>query len=314
MSYRITKPSRFSALLRTEHGFTAAEKTLALVVALGLILGMTKIILGGASQGALTAKATLEGQSVNAPASDPSGTPPTVAVAEQTGTGGSSQSVDGNHASSNGGGGFWSSLAHGVLGIASLVPGLNIPASLIDAGLYTVEGDYLNAGISMVGVIPIAGQGVKAVKMGKMVIKTVDGANDIRKGVKGVWATIDVTKAEIKIAQKTSRASKKPIWTSTKKPTPKTPVENAFSHWKKHGQEFPQYKNAKQYVDGAHDFMKNPPPGTLSKTRANGEKVFYDPKSNTFAVQTAEGTPKTMFKPDSATHGHKTNLDYFYAQ
>ncbi len=37
---------------------------------------------------------------------------------------------------------------------------------------------------------------------------------------------------------------------------------------------------------------------TLKKTRTNGDKLFYHPKSNTFAVQNQQGVPKTMFKPN----------------
>ena len=43
--------------------------------------------------------------------------------------------------------------------------------------------------------------------------------------------------------------------------------------------------------------MKNPPKGTLTKTRPNGGVLFYDPKTNTFGVQNASGAPKTMFRP-----------------
>ena len=85
------------------------------------------------------------------------------------------------------------------------------------------------------------------------------------------------------------------IWSWTKS---KTSVENAFGHWKKHGSEFPQYQNAKKYTEGARKFMENPPNGTLTKTRANGDKLFYDPKTNTFGSQKPSGVPKTMFKPD----------------
>jgi len=105
--------------------------------------------------------------------------------------------------------------------------------------------------------------------------------------------------------------AKRSIWSSTKS---KSAVENAFGHFKKHGKEFPQYKNAKQYVEGAHDFINNPPSGTLSKTRASGDKIFYNEKTNTFAVQGKDGAPKTMFKPDPSKHGFKTNLEYYNAQ
>jgi filamentous hemagglutinin len=61
--------------------------------------------------------------------------------------------------------------------------------------------------------------------------------------------------------------------------------------------EFPEYQNALEYTKGAKDFVDNPPQGTLTKVRANGDKLFYEPKSNTFAVKNSLGEPKTMFRP-----------------
>ncbi|EGX5147734.1 hemagglutinin, partial [Salmonella enterica] len=85
------------------------------------------------------------------------------------------------------------------------------------------------------------------------------------------------------------------IWTGTKKAEP---VGNAYGHWIKHGKEFPEYQNAKQYVDAAHNFMTNPPPGTLTKTRPNGDTLYYNPATNVFASKDINGVPRTMFKPE----------------
>ncbi|MCT4713479.1 VENN motif pre-toxin domain-containing protein [Enterobacteriaceae bacterium H18W14] len=86
----------------------------------------------------------------------------------------------------------------------------------------------------------------------------------------------------------------KQIWTETKKDKP---VTNAYGHWEKHKTEFPEYQNAKQYVDATHNFVTNPPVGTLTKTRANGDTLYYNPATNTFASKDINGVPRTMFKP-----------------
>ncbi|NDV97306.1 hypothetical protein D0T84_20735 [Dysgonomonas sp. 521] len=57
------------------------------------------------------------------------------------------------------------------------------------------------------------------------------------------------------------------IWSKTKNASA---VENALGHWQKHGKEFSEFQNAKQYVEGAKDFLHNSPSGTLMKTRPNG--------------------------------------------
>ncbi|EPY8601677.1 VENN motif pre-toxin domain-containing protein, partial [Escherichia coli] len=85
------------------------------------------------------------------------------------------------------------------------------------------------------------------------------------------------------------------IWTETKKAEP---VGNAYGHWTKHGKEFPEYQNAKQYVDAAHNFMTHPPPGTLTKNRPNGDTLYYNPVTNVFASKDINGVPRTMFKPE----------------
>lgn len=93
-----------------------------------------------------------------------------------------------------------------------------------------------------------------------------------------------------------------------------TSVQNALNHWNMHKNDFPNLLNAQQYVDAAKQFVKSPPPGTLSKVRPNGDKVFYNPGSNTFAITDSAGVPRTLFKPDTAIHPYKSNLDYFNAQ
>jgi len=84
------------------------------------------------------------------------------------------------------------------------------------------------------------------------------------------------------------------IWSNTAK---LSPVQNAYKHWKKHGREFSEFKNAKQYVDGARKFVGNPPSSALRKAR-NGDTLLYDPVTNTFAVRSSGGAPRTMFKPE----------------
>ncbi|WP_240153824.1 VENN motif pre-toxin domain-containing protein, partial [Erwinia amylovora] len=156
--------------------------------------------------------------------------------------------------------------------------------------------DYLAAAI---GIIPGAGDAAgKVIRAAETALKKGDVAE----------ASKLINEGSQQISAKAKEAQ---IWTETKK---KEPVSNAYGHWDKHKQEFPEFHNSKQYVEATHSFVNNPPSGTLSKVRPNGETVFYNPKTNTFAVKTADGVPKTMFRPDPGDHGFKTNLDYFNAQ
>lgn len=76
-------------------------------------------------------------------------------------------------------------------------------------------------------------------------------------------------------------------------------ARNGEAHWEKHGSEFPEFHSAAEYEQGAQTFVGSPPPGTLTKKRENGDTLFYNPASNTFAVATQNGAPRTMFRPNN---------------
>ncbi|MGN6366119.1 hypothetical protein [Asticcacaulis taihuensis] len=86
-----------------------------------------------------------------------------------------------------------------------------------------------------------------------------------------------------------------PLWSKNRK---YSADENAHYHFQKHGPEF----SAKSYPDFmamVHGFIHNPPAGTETLKRSNGDTLFYDPKGNVFAVMTRAGAPRTMFRPDN---------------
>ena len=113
-------------------------------------------------------------------------------------------------------------------------------------------------------------------------------------GTPGGWGPEDEEKGRNDV--RTSGKSKDDqIWTETRKDDS---VSNAYGHWDKHKAEFPEFQNSKQYVDATHDFVRNPPEGTLMKTRPNGDTLYYNPKKNTFASKDANGVPGTMFRPE----------------
>jgi hypothetical protein len=45
----------------------------------------------------------------------------------------------------------------------------------------------------------------------------------------------------------------------------------------------------------------------------SGTRV-YDPDTNTFGAFNADGTTRTLFKPNPDLHGYETNLEYWDAQ
>jgi hypothetical protein len=57
-------------------------------------------------------------------------------------------------------------MLHTALDGLGLIPGLGIFPDAINAGIYVIEGDWFNAGISMVGMVEGIGQGATATRLG----------------------------------------------------------------------------------------------------------------------------------------------------
>lgn len=57
------------------------------------------------------------------------------------------------------------------------------------------------------------------------------------------------------------------------------------------------------YLTKVEQFTRNPPAGTDRVERPNGDVLLYQASTNTFAVVSRDGVPKTMFKPrDGASY------------
>lgn len=90
------------------------------------------------------------------------------------------------------------------------------------------------------------------------------------------------------------RRAERPRWSSTSRYTSEQNAERAFQ---RNGAAFGA-NTVDDYVARAHAFIDAPPAGTRTLRRRNGDTLYYHAPSNTFAVATAEGAPRTMFKPD----------------
>jgi hypothetical protein len=91
----------------------------------------------------------------------------------------------------------------------------------------------------------------------------------------------------------------KPIWAANRKHTAQ---ENADYQFGKNGKDFGAASEA-DYVAKVHAFVDTPPTGVQKVARANGDALLYDAKTNTFAVVSKTGAPRTMFKPrDGASY------------
>ncbi|HXV00938.1 MAG TPA: hypothetical protein VG166_10610 [Caulobacteraceae bacterium] len=85
----------------------------------------------------------------------------------------------------------------------------------------------------------------------------------------------------------------KPMWAANRK---HSAAENAQYQFTKNGQDFGAHSES-DYVTKVHAFVDSPPTGAETIARGNGDKLIYAPASNTFAVVSRDGAPRTMFKP-----------------
>jgi hypothetical protein len=70
-------------------------------------------------------------------------------------------------------------IGHGVLDVVGLIPGVGEIADGINAGWYAAEGDYKNAALSAAAMVPFAGWGATATKVG---MKIAPKATKVIKG------------------------------------------------------------------------------------------------------------------------------------
>ena len=72
--------------------------------------------------------------------------------------------------------------------------------------------------------------------------------------------------------------------------------QNARRQFERNGPDFGA-ASLEDYVAKARDFAAHPPRGSLTANRANGDRLYYDPRSNIFLAADRQGEPRTMFKP-----------------
>jgi pyocin large subunit-like protein len=85
-------------------------------------------------------------------------------------------------------------------------------------------------------------------------------------------------------------------------------------HFHRHGRDFGA-KSAEEYARMASEFLRRSRSERLpTKVDAQGVIRVHDPSTNTFGSYNPNGTIRTFYKPNPATHRYPTNLDYWNAQ
>ena len=84
-----------------------------------------------------------------------------------------------------------------------------------------------------------------------------------------------------------------PVLTANRRETVDQKVARLFE---RNGADFGA-RDARDYLAKVRAFVADPPAGTERVERPNGDVLLYQAATNTFAVVSRDGVPKTMFKP-----------------
>lgn len=84
-----------------------------------------------------------------------------------------------------------------------------------------------------------------------------------------------------------------PVLTANRRETVDAKVARLFE---RNGADFGA-ATAEDYLGKVRAFTSRPPAGTERTERPNGDVLLYQASTNTFAVVSRDGVPKTMFKP-----------------
>ena len=86
----------------------------------------------------------------------------------------------------------------------------------------------------------------------------------------------------------------KPVLTANRRETVDAKITRLYE---RNGTDFGAI-SPEDFLVKVRSFTENPPAGVDTAKRPNGDTLYYQASTNTFAVVDRDGTPRTMFKPD----------------
>jgi hypothetical protein len=157
--------------------------------------------------------------------------------------------------------------------------------------MFAIKSSMLAATAALAALLGLAGCG-----NGGSAVETRDRTAD------GAEAILTVsTGAPEQGAGSAGAASEKapPALTANRRETVDAKVARLFE---RNGADF-DARTPEDYLAKVQAFTSRPPAGTERVERPNGDVLLYQASTNTFAVVSREGVPKTMFKPrDGGTY------------
>jgi hypothetical protein len=153
--------------------------------------------------------------------------------------------------------------------------------------MVAINSSNMAATVALAALLGLAGCG-----NGGSAVETRDRASD------GTEATLTASPAAPEQAAMAptgvSAQSRPPALTANRRETVDAKVARLFE---RNGADF-DARTPEDYLAKVQAFTRRPPAGTERLERPNGDVLLYQASTNTFAVVSREGVPKTMFKPD----------------
>ncbi len=118
-------------------------------------------------------------------------------------------------------------------------------------------------------------------------------AVETRDRTAGAGAAVDGG-TTVALAETSRPAPERPRVTTSRRETVDAKVERLFQ---RNGAAFGA-RSSEDYLTRMQAFVDHPPREVETVRRPNGDVLYYEAATNTFAVATRDGTPRTMFKPD----------------
>ncbi|MES2833611.1 MAG: S-type pyocin family protein [Pseudomonadota bacterium] len=120
------------------------------------------------------------------------------------------------------------------------------------------------------------------------------GASAVETRDRAGTAEVALVAGEAPVGIEATAEAPKTVITANKRETVDAKAQRLFE---RNGAAFGA-RSAEDYLAKVQAFVANPPRDADRATRPNGDVLYYQASTNTFAVVSRDGVPRTMFKPD----------------
>ena len=143
----------------------------------------------------------------------------------------------------------------------------------------------MRGGVIIAGAV-IALMALSACDNGPSAVETRDRAADV--------AGATLTAAGHGVAGAVGAGAEKTVLTANRRKTVDAKITRLYE---RNGADFGA-RSPEDFLTKVKAFTESPPAGVETAKRPNGDTLYYQASTNTFAVVSRDGTPRTMFKPD----------------